>query len=101
MIELLQIDQGFESYEDENLRYVEDFSKKEFNQQSGLIFVDKKEFDTDEVMARKKISDPKNQSWGILEKEVNDMIVEKNRLIKLFRDFYRGKCFLNLFTDVL
>jgi hypothetical protein len=88
MKELLQIDQGFESYEDENLRYVEDFSMKEFNQQSGLIFVDRKDFDADEVKARKKMSDPKNQSWGILEKEVTDMIQEKNRLINLFKDFY-------------
>jgi len=90
MNELFQIDKGFESYEDCNLRYVEEFSKKEFNQQSGLIFVEKKEFEINEQQARVKITNPKNQSWGILEKEVTDMIQEKGRLIKLFKDFYNS-----------
>jgi hypothetical protein len=88
MKEIFQIVNGFESYQDENLKFVEEFSKKEFNQQSGLIFVEKQEFEINEQQARKKISDPKNQSWGILEKEVTDMIVEKDRLIKVFKDFY-------------
>ena len=90
MKDIFKIDERFDSYQDENLNYLEEFSKKEFNQQSGLIFVDKKEFDANQVQARKKISDPKNQSWGILEKEVTDMIQEKNRLIKLFKDFYNS-----------
>jgi len=88
MKEIFEIDKGFESYEDENLRFLEEFTKKKFDQRSGLIFVDKKEFENDETQARKKISDPKNQSWGILEKEVSDMIQEKNRLIELFKDYY-------------
>ena len=91
MTELFEIDKGFESYEDENIKYLEEFTKKKFDQRSGLIFVDKNEFENDEAQARKKISDPKNQSWGILESEVADMIQEKERLIRLFRQFYSSK----------
>lgn len=93
MNEIFDIDKGFEFYEDENLKYLEEFNEKKFDQRSGLIFIDKKEFENDETQAKKRISDPKNQTWGILEKEVTDMIQEKDRLIKLFRDFYSSSIF--------
>ncbi len=99
MTEIYEIDKGFESYEDENLKYLEEFAKKEFDQRSGLIFVAKKEFENDEAQARKKISNPKNQTWGILENEVSDMIQEKDRLIKLFREFYSSQASASLGSD--
>lgn len=88
MKDIFQIDERYDSYQDENLKFLEEFSNKEFNLQSGLIFVDRKEFEFDEKEARKKISDPKNQSWGILEKEITSIIQEKERLIRLFHKFY-------------
>ena len=88
---ILQINERFDSSLDENLKYLEEFSNKEFNLQSGLIFVDRKEFELDEKEARKKMSDPKNQSWGILEPEVNSIITEKQRLIIKFKEFYFSK----------
>lgn len=91
MMSILQINEQSDSSLDENLKYLEEFSNKEFNLQSGLIFVDRKEFELDEKEARKKMSDTKNQSWGILEPEVNSMITEKQRLINKFKEFYFSK----------
>ena len=88
---ILQINERSDSSLDENLKYLEEFSNKEFNLQSGLIFVDRKEFELDEKEARKKMSDTKNQSWGILEPEVNSIITEKQRLINKFKEFYFSK----------
>lgn len=91
MEDIIKIDAGYDSYQDENLCYLDEFSGKGLNLQSGLIFVDKIEFDLNMKEARKKLSDPKNQSWGILESEVKSMLKEKEKLIKLFKEFYSSK----------
>ncbi|MDX9696465.1 MAG: hypothetical protein RBT49_11805 [Bacteroidales bacterium] len=91
MMTLLQINGQKDSRKDENLKYLEEFSNKEFNLQSGLIFVDRKEFELSEKEALGKMHDLKNQSWGILDAEVNSMITEKQRLISKFKAFYNSK----------
>jgi len=88
MNDIVKIDKGFDSNTDENLRYLMEFLSRESNLNSGMIFVDKHEFELDERGARKKISDVKNQSWGILEPEITLMSKEKERLIRLFKEFY-------------
>jgi hypothetical protein len=88
MNDIIKIDKGFALNIDENLRYLEEFANREFKFHSGLIFVDKHEFELDNREARKKISDLKNQSWGILEPDITHMFTEKEKLIILFQEFY-------------
>lgn len=88
MTDLYQIDDNFSSFQDENLMFLDEFIKRDSSFKSGLIFVDRKDFQNDEKEAIKKISDPNNQSWGILEDEVKAIIHEKERLVKEFTDFY-------------
>jgi hypothetical protein len=91
MEDLVKIDQGFEKYQDEKLRYVEEFENKNFGSQSGLIFFNKEELESSGNETEIKISEPKNQSWGILQPEINSMIKEKERLVRLFKEYYSSR----------
>lgn len=88
MKDLFQIDEGFNTYQDENLKYIEEVLKREFLMEPGMIFVEALEMESDSKNAIKKLQDPKNQSWGILEKEVSEMFQELGKLIRLFEGFY-------------
>ena len=88
MKDLFQIDERFDSYQDENLKYVDEISKRVFDLHSGLIFVESKELESDYENAVKKLKDPSIQSWGILEKEVSGMLQELARLMRIFKGFY-------------
>jgi hypothetical protein len=91
MEDLIKIDQGFEKYQDEKLRYVEELENKIFGSQSGLIFFTKEELELNEKETQVKISEPKNQSWGILQPEIDSIIKEKERLVRLFKEYYSSR----------
>lgn len=91
MEDLIKIDQGFEKYQDEKLRYVEELENKVFGSQSGLIFFTKEELESSKKENQIKISDQKNQSWGILQAEIDSMVKEKERLIRLFKEYYSSR----------
>ena len=88
MKDIFKIDERFDSYQDENLKYVDEISKRVFDLHSGLVFVESKELESDYKTTIKKLQDPKNQSWGILQKEVSEMIQELGRLIRVFEGYY-------------
>jgi len=88
MKDIFKIDEKFDSYQDENLKYIKEVSERIFDLHSGLIFVESLELESDYKNAVKKLRDPKNQSWGILEKEVAGMNQELARLIRVFEGFY-------------
>jgi hypothetical protein len=88
MTDIFQIDEGFDSLQDENLKYIEEVVNRTFELHSGLIFVESKELESDYRNAIKKLKDPKNQSWGILEQDVADILQELARLVRIFKGYY-------------
>ena len=88
MKDIFKIDEKFDSFEDENIKYIDELDKKLFNTYSGLIFIKSIELETDFDNAIQKLQDPKNQSWGILENEVNRIYQELSRMIRIFKGFY-------------
>lgn len=73
---------------DTNLKLVDEVSNRHVDSRSGLVFVDSKEMEIDAENAIKKFEDPKNQSWGILEKEVLLINKELDNLVRKFKYFY-------------
>lgn len=88
MKDILKIDEKFDSFQDENIKYIKELEKKVFDSNSGLIFVNSNEMETDFENAIKKLHDPKNQSWGILENERTKMFQELARMFRVFHGFY-------------
>jgi hypothetical protein len=88
MNDIFQIDKRFNSSPDENLRYINEVINRVFDLHSGLVFVESKELESDYKNTIKKLQDPENQSWGILEKEITSMNQELARLIRVFKGFY-------------
>ncbi len=68
--------------------YIQEISEMNFDSHSGLIFVHMDEVQKDIDSAKKRLHDLKNQSWGILQPEVEQMKSEFRKLIDRFREFY-------------
>jgi hypothetical protein len=88
MNDIFQIDEKFDLLQDENLKYIQEVSKRKFHLEPGMIFIESNEMEKDYKNSIKKLQDTKNQSWGILQKEVSGMFQELGRLIRLFESFY-------------
>jgi len=68
--------------------YIQKISEKNYESPSGLVFVHMDEVQKDVDSARKRLQDVNNQSWGILQPEVDQMKSEFRKLIDRFREFY-------------
>ena len=90
MKNIFQIDERFHSQDDKILKYVEEITSRDFSFPSGLIFLEYQELESDFKGSIKKLQDPKNQTWGILQVEVSRMLQEFGRLLRLFEGFYLG-----------
>jgi hypothetical protein len=90
MKNIFQIDERFHSQEDKILKYVKEITSRDFSFPSGLIFLEYQELEYDLKGSIKKLQDPKNQTWGILQVEVSMMFQELGRLLRLFEGFYLG-----------
>lgn len=88
MTDLFQIDEKFDPSQDEYILYLKEIEGRVFNYQSGLVFVNSLEMDSDPIGSLAALQNPLNQSWGILEEEVALMKQELARLIRIFEKFY-------------
>ena len=68
--------------------YIQEISEKNYESPSGLVFVHMDEVQKDVDSARKRLQDLNNQSWGILQPEVDQMKSEFRKLIDRFSEFY-------------
>lgn len=88
MTNLYQIDEKLNPSQDEYILYLKKIEGRVFNSQSGLVFVNSLEMDSDPAGSLAALQNPLNQSWGILEEEVTLMRQELARLIRIFEKFY-------------
>ena len=88
MKDIFQIDERFNKLQDENLKYIHEIENRVFDLHSGLIFVESKELESDYKSAIKKLQDPENQSWGILDTEITGIRQELARLVRIFKGYY-------------
>lgn len=85
---VFNIGDQFESNQDDNIKIVDMMTEIVFDPKSGFAIIDNKEFESNREEAIKKLQDPKNQSWGILENEITAINQERIRLGRDFKEYY-------------
>lgn len=88
MTNLFQLDENPNPSQDEYILYIKEIEGRVFNSQSGLVFINSMEMDSDPEGSIAALQNPLNQSWGILEEEIALMNQELARLIRIFEKFY-------------
>lgn len=88
MMDILDVINGIDLNQDEHNKIVNILRNVKVGSVSGYTMVAVKEFESNPETAAKKLKDPRNQRWGILESEVDAINQERARMIRLFEGFY-------------